>query len=54
MKYYDKTCQRCNQKYVGTASSKYCIVCRDQLRQERIKENNINVRKSQRQLQTKK
>jgi len=39
MKYYDKLCQRCNQKYYGTASSKYCLDCKEQVRQERAREN---------------
>jgi hypothetical protein len=24
-----KTCQKCGESYQGTASSKYCIVCKD-------------------------
>ena len=39
MKYHDKQCQRCNKKYVGTASSKYCIDCKDEVAQERAREN---------------
>jgi len=40
MKYHNKNCQRCNKKYAGTASSKYCIICTDIVRSERISANN--------------
>ena len=39
MKYHDKLCQRCNQKYYGTASSKYCLDCKNLVAQERAREN---------------
>lgn len=39
MKYYDKKCEKCNEKYTGTASSKYCLECKDEIARERNKEN---------------
>jgi len=35
MKYKTKTCERCNEQYTGTASSKYCITCKDVIISER-------------------
>jgi len=40
MKYYDKKCEKCDVKFVGTASSKYCIICKDIIRSLRIVANN--------------
>lgn len=41
MRYKTKNCQRCNKEYQGTATAKYCIVCKDVIRQERIVANNL-------------
>ena len=38
--YKSKKCERCNNPFDSTATSKYCIECKDIVRLERLRENN--------------
>lgn len=38
--YKDKVCQHCGNDYSGTASSKYCLICKVDIMDQRNKEAN--------------
>lgn len=42
--YKDKVCQACGGDYSGTASSKYCLVCKVDIMEQRLRESNAKYR----------
>lgn len=46
--YKDKVCQHCGSDYSGTASSKYCLICKVDIMEQRLKESNVKYRERKR------